>query len=57
MKTEPLINITENRPFIHPEILITVGKNIDPNTKMTLDSAKFEEAKNNKRDFKSLFYK
>jgi hypothetical protein len=62
MKTEPVTNITENMPFIHPEILLTVGKNVDPNKETTLDPAKFQEAKNKGREsandiLKKLFNK
>jgi|GEM_PF-1259000 len=62
MKTEPEANIRENMPFMHPEILITVGKSTDPNKETTLDATKFEKAKNKGREsandiLKQLFNK
>lgn len=62
MKTEPVTNITQNMPFMHTEISITVGKNIDLNKETKLGSAKFQEAKNKGREsandiLKQLFNK
>lgn len=45
MKTELVINSPENKLFMHPEILLTIGKNNDPNKETSLNHTKFQEAK------------
>lgn len=40
-----------NKPFVHPDILLTVRQNVYTNQNDKLDALKFEEARNQGKDF------